>query len=740
MRKRSKPSLISRREFLKLAGLGAGASAVLTGCGPLSRYVVRQPYGDMPEFTITGQSTFFATTCGECSAGCGLIVRTTEGRAHKVEGNRQHPVSRGGTCSRGQATVQGLYNPDRIQGPGRQVVRGSGAYLPMTWDDAVRVVRDGLQKNQPDEIAFLAGLFPDHLFDLFGSIAQNLGGAHLLRYGTLGEMEARSTLIRACRELFAQAKLPTFDVEHTGLVLSFGSSFVETWISPVAYSFAYGAMRQGHTGRRGYMVHFEPRMSQTAINADEWFPIRPGTEALVAIGLGRLVAEEKHLDLPAGYANVQLADVAVRAGVSEGDLRRVASAFANSPSQVAIPGGVPLGQTNGLAAAEAILTLNILADNLGKPGGLFLTPDLPLAAKQAADPSSIAEVASLIDKMNQGKIKTLFIHGANPVYDLPKSYGFAEALEKVPQVVSFASFPDETALSADFVFPDHTPLESWGYQRVVSAGDRPTVSGLQPAVAPLYDTRATADVFLAAIRQTGGALSAAVPYADEVDYLQSAVAALIDQGGFYTAPTAQSFFVLWQQYGGWWTKSPVLQSPAAAGARTTPVGPPTGAFAGDESEYPFVLFPFPGPNLADGSQANRPTLQETPDPSTTVMWNTWVELNPKTAAELGISDDDVVRITSPAGSVECSVYLYPPIHPGAVAIPLGQGHTAMGRYAKDRGIHPLNLLPRRENEAGNLAHASTRVKIEKTGKRFVLARYESREGVYGEEGRPGRGA
>jgi anaerobic selenocysteine-containing dehydrogenase len=109
---------LTRREFLKVAGLGAGVTAVVTGCGPASRYVSRQPYTDMPEYTSTGQSTYFATTCGECSAGCGLIVRTMEGRAHKVDGNPAHPVARGGTCSRGQATLQGLYNPDRIQVPG----------------------------------------------------------------------------------------------------------------------------------------------------------------------------------------------------------------------------------------------------------------------------------------------------------------------------------------------------------------------------------------------------------------------------------------------------------------------------------------------------------------------------------------------------------------------------------------------------------------------------------------------
>ena len=108
---------ISRRDFLKLASVGAATTAVLTGCGPASRYVQREPYSKMPEYTYNGLSTYYATTCRECAAGCGLIVRTMQGRAHKVEGNPNHPVNRGKTCSRAQTTLQGLYNPDRVRGP-----------------------------------------------------------------------------------------------------------------------------------------------------------------------------------------------------------------------------------------------------------------------------------------------------------------------------------------------------------------------------------------------------------------------------------------------------------------------------------------------------------------------------------------------------------------------------------------------------------------------------------------------
>jgi anaerobic selenocysteine-containing dehydrogenase len=125
-------------------------------------------------------------------------------------------------------------------------------------------------------------------------------------------------------------------------------------------------------------------------------------------------------------------------------------------------------------------------------------------------------------------------------------------------------------------------------------------------------------------------------------------------------------------------------------------------------------------------------LQEAPDPTTTVMWNTWVEMNPETARELGVENDDVVRLVSAAGAVEASVYLYPAIRPDTIGIPFGQGHTAYGRYASGRGVNPADLFSPTFNEAGDLAFAGVKVHVEKTGKKQVLSRLESKIGVYGE--------
>ena len=286
---------ISRRDFLKLAGVGAATSAVLTGCGPAAKYVTRQPYFKMPEYTYNGESTFYATTCRECSAACGLVVRTMQGRAIKVEGNAANPVNLGKTCARGQTTLEGLYNPDRVTNPVKQGRASELSNNAMGWEQAITTVSDAFQKTKPSEIAFLMGLAPDHLFDLVSELTANMGADSAVRYGALSMFESRATLSKAAQEMFGLAALPLFDLASADVVVSFGANFLETWLSPVAYTRGFSKMRKGHdaSGKRGYLVQFEARMSQTASKADEWIPVKPGTEGLVAAALGRLVAEAR---------------------------------------------------------------------------------------------------------------------------------------------------------------------------------------------------------------------------------------------------------------------------------------------------------------------------------------------------------------------------------------------------------------------------------------------------------------
>jgi anaerobic selenocysteine-containing dehydrogenase len=720
-------SQISRRDFLKVTGAGI-AAAILTGCGPLTRYVKREPYFLMPEYNYNGLSTYFATACRECPAGCGTVVRTMQGRAIKIEGNLNHPVSMGKTCARGQTALQGLYNPDRNQHPARRIQRGSENMAQMTWEDAIQVTSDALSKNQPAEIAFLLGLSSDHLADLVTEITTGLGAQPPLRYSAFETFEARATLAGAANQVFGISALPFFDLANSDVTFSFGANFLETWHSPVAYARGFSSMRQGHTGKRGYLVQFEPRMSQTGVVADEWIPVSPGTEGMVALAIGRLVAERAGGSIPPAYLDADLPGISQDSGVSIDDLHRLAQIFASAAHPLAIPGGLALAVSNGLEAGAAILTLNVLVDNLGQPGGVFLSPGLPVHPANPVIPDNVTNIQNLVQQMNSGTIKVLFIHGVNPVFELPPSLGFIQALANVPQVISFASFPDETALLADYIFPDHTGLEAWGYQKVPTGADRSVISGLQPVVAPLYETRASADVLLAAIQTIGGNLATVVPYKDEVEFLQNSLGNLVSQKGFFNAQDIDTFWALWQQNGGWWSDAAGLGSPAAQNALTTSLAQSVPEFDGDGE---FFLLPFFSTLLSDGSGANKPWLQETPDPTTTVVWNSWIEINPQTADRLGIADDDLVKISSPYGELQASVYRYPAIRPDTIAIPFGQGHTAYGRYAKNIGVNLAVLLGTRLNSAGDLALSSVKVKIEKTNKVVPLARFESQLGVYG---------
>jgi anaerobic selenocysteine-containing dehydrogenase len=721
---------VSRRDFLKLVGASAAASVIMTGCGPAWRYVVREPYKQMPEYTYNGQSTYYASTCRECPAGCGTVVRTHQGRAIKIEGNPLHPVNQGKLCARGQVALQGLYNPDRLKGPFRQNGRGTGNYTNVTWDEAITVIQDALTSHPASEIAFLLGLAPDHLFDLAGEITTALGAPAPQRYSAFGYLESRRTLAEATRRVFGERHLPVFDIGHSDVTFSFGADFLGTWMSPVAYSRGYASLRHGKPGRRGYLVQFEPRMSQTAAKADEWIPIRPGSEGQVALALGRLVAEARGGSLPEAFLNIDIPGAAYASGIDPEVLQRLASIFADASAPLAIPGGSALATSNGLEAAQAVLMLDALVGNLGQPGGIAFTPDLPVQVQGNRDPNNSADLVGFIDKMEAGLIKVLFVHGTNPLFEFPPAFGFTEALANVPLVISFATFPDETATQADFVFPDHHPLESWGYQVPVPAADRAAISASQPTVNPFYDTHATADVLLAAMQAIGGDLSKAVPYKDEVEFVQHSILSLVKENGYFNAPEINTFWAEWEQNGGWWKPDAGLSTPDGANALTTNLPIPDPKF---EGEGDYFLNIYPSVLMGDGSGANKPWLQETPDPLTTVMWNSWVEINPVTADKLGIKDEDIIRIISAKGEVEASVYRFPAIRPDVIAIPFGQGHSAYGRYAIDRGSNPAKVFPLIQNTAGDLAYAAGKVRIEKTGKTRPLARNESRMGVYGEE-------
>jgi len=727
---------ITRREFVKIA---AGATAV-TGLAPVARRFVIEPFVQPPEETLPGQATWYASTCRQCPAGCGIVVRTINGRAKKIEGNPLHPLNQGKLCARGQAGLQVLYNPDRLRNAVIQSGgRGSRKYDPIYWPDALDLLKDKITSlSNPDRLVFLGGLMSDHVYQLADRLLDALGAAPPVIYDLLSTLEGRGPATQLSQAFFGTNNLPVYDIAQSDVVFSFGANLFETWMSPVAQSVAFGSMRQGTLSGRGLLVQFEPRLSSTGASADEWIPVRPGAEGFVALAIGRIIVEDRlghvgsHREHAVLYQDVDVGEMSVASEVPVDALRQLARVFADADRAVAIPGGYLAGQSNGFGSMLAVQALNLLVAQIGRQGGIFLTtppPTVALRRKPTVNPFS--EVMNLIDRMKAGEVDLLLVHGMNPLYELPAATGFTEAITHVPYVVSFSPFVDETAVWADLILPDHTYLEAWGYQAPLPGADRPVISSQQPVVRPLHDTRSTAGVLIELAARLGGDVAQALPWANEESYIQEIVTELHGSSlGAFDARTPAGFWTLWRQYGGWWSENEIRREPEITDVVQKPLPTSTPQFYGDPEEYPFHLYPYSSIALTDGRGANQPWLQETPDPMTTVQWGMWVEINPQTASTLGVGDNDIVVVESPYGSIEASVVVYPGIRPDVVAIPIGQGHQDYGRFAQAvTGSNPFELVaPVTDPDTSSLAWGATRVRLSPTGRTKKLARVESLDG------------
>ena len=741
---------MDRRSFIKLTAV-SGTTAALTSCGNPDAALVRfVPDEDI----VPGIATWKPSVCPLCAAGCGLTVRVMDAdydvvrggqagvvrihAAKKLEGGPDNPVNQGKLCARGQAAIQVTYHPDRITQPLKRAGnRGDGNYTAISWDDALTELvgkLDALERAGTQRaLAVLAARGGGHRVALVEAFLARFGAPSAVTY----EIFSDDVLRLANGLSFGREQLPTFDLANARCVISFGADFLGTWNSPVAQSLAYGRMRQGRPGIRGAFVQVESRMSQTGANADEWVPAKPGTEGALALGLAHvLMAANLRQASAGGQAGARIegwmaglsaytpAEVEKITGVTATRIERLARQLADMSPSVAIIGGSPLAHTNALFNALAVNALNALLGSVGTPGGMFFTPQFGVAAagKIASRPAvgvggrvgtTIERLASDLAVGAPTAPQVLLVDGVNPVFTSPKAWNVGESLAKVPYIVSFGSFLDETSGLADLILPDHSFLESWAESVPESGALTGVANAAPPTMRPLHDTRATPDVLLEVGRRLARPLG--LPW----ETFEAMLAAT-----FATLPASMPDGDTWtevQERGAWsGTVPPAVTASTPASSASEELAAPQAfvapQFGGDAAQFPLHFLPYASSAFLDGSLAHLPWLQEMPDPLTSAMWSSWVEINPTTAEKAGIRDGDVVEITSPHGAIRAAAVLTPGIAPDVIAMPVGQGHTAFTRYATGRGENPVAILaPTTVPASGTLAWAATRVRVARVG-------------------------
>jgi Fe-S-cluster-containing dehydrogenase component len=685
----------SRRSFLKAAGFSfAGAVASSCSRAPASMAL---PYVAHPEGLVPGRPVLYASTCGGCEAGCGVLVTTRDGRPLKIEGNPDHPLSGGATCAVGQASLLGLYDGQRLGSPMR---RGQKS----TWADVDKEITETFSRLRQDggAVRILTSTITSPTAAAL--LAGFVGGFKNARHVTYDPISA-SAILDAHAITHGARLLPRYRVDRADVIVSFDADFLGTWMSPVEFTRGYTSRRRvdGRVGdgepARSYHLQIESRLSLTGSNADRRLRAAPGEIGFLATHLAARLARRAGQPFAAG---------GVAASPFEPELDAIADRIWAARGRSLV--------ISGSQDVRVQLLINFINQAIGSYG---TTVDLERPSYQRA--GNDKDLADLRAELSRGEVQALIVAGVNPVYDLPDATTLTSDLRRVPLLVSTAERIDETASLAHFVCPDHHYLESWN-DAEPAAG---IVSLTQPAIQPLKDTRALIE-----------SLSAwgTEPAQPALDLLR----AHWERAVYPRAGASGSFPSFWNQTleRGVAEVAPrpvvtkaFLASSVRAIIHEEDALPATGSPI--NTTLALVLYPTIG--MLDGRHGHNAWLHELPDPVTKVTWDNYACFSPRTATRLGIADGDVVRVTAAGVNppLELPAFVQPGQHDGSVAVALGYGRAGTDRFARvgppwvearaHAGVVGVNAAALVGAVDGMRQYSGRAVTVVKTGRRQELA-------------------
>ena len=690
---------MDRRTFLKLAGMGSLAFAsACTLENEKNLYSLVRLEDDM----TPGRASWYASTCRQCPAGCGVLAKNREGRVIKLEGNPLHPVNSGKLCIRGQAALQEIYHPDRLKKPR---IRENNTWKTIGYDRALALLAEKTKAaaaKGENRVRMVTQIEGGMRMDVFKKALAAANSTEPLVFEPFSFEKIRA----ANQQVFGVNAIGSWKIREADLLVGFGADFCETWLSPVEYARQFKTMHAWQGTAKGRFFHVSPWRGITGANADAWLSCAPGTEAAICLGLIRRVMEQNPPgDIPARTAKAIRAvsdpfddnQVTAMSGINPDAWQRLAAAISEAESPLVLGGPTTAADASDVQTEFAVNLLNYLLD----PGLEKMDFTRPHRVQKAA---SHLQIFDFFDHIGVQVPDVVLLNQVNPVYALGPE--IKQRLEQTDAfVVSFSNFMDETAQCADLVFPTSLALESWD-----EYGAYPDLLSLcQPAMKPLYGGPCITDVFLQiapdAAQNTANAKEALLshvqqnyPVSDTRTWMQA-----VRKGGLFDLPRSKQAH-----------EKPRLQEPGFAKWLTRI------SVSGNERDLSFAALP--SVRFFDGRAADLPWACEIPDPVIQVAWQSPVLVHPHTAAKLGLSHEDVVSVRTVHGQIQAPVYETADIHPGVMGLQAGQGHTAGGRYAKGQGANAFSLFSVKSGFAADIAVCQTgALEVEKTGQKQKLA-------------------
>ena len=646
-----------RRDFLKFMGFSV-AAATLAACEtPVVKSI---PYVVKPEEITPGVANYYASSFYDGNEYANLFVKTREGRPIFIKGNNKHGIAGGAVSSRINASVLGLYDTARLQGPLKGGVSTDWGTLDvevssaLAGASAIRILSNTvISKSTKNVIAEFS--------------AKYTGKVQHIQWDAISYQGMRL----AHKNVLGKEVIPSMDFSKAKTIVSIGADFLGTWMSSNLFQGDYAAARRPEGEWMSKHYQFEATMSLTGSNADVRIPIKPSQEGAVAVALFNAIK--------GGSADV--------AGVDSARIARIAEELkANAGESIVVAG------SNNVDVQSIVCAINNELQNYGST----LDADNPYNFYQGDD----AAMDRLVGEMNNGQVGVLIVYGVNPGYSYADAAGFKAAMGKVPAVISFNGYADETSANATYNAPDHHYLESWNDLEPMAG----RIDFVQPTIIALHNTRAAQESLLRwsgntktyydYIKETHKGLSTdlfnmsihngttynvTLPKAENA----SLVAPIVTAGAIAVEASKPDVPVI--------AETVVAPLPEPVIAAPVVVSSPTvnydiaAALANASSmatgEWEVSLYQ--KVMMGAGDYANNPVLQETPDPITKVTWDNYVAMSPTDVKRLNlnsyIAQDDpasVVKVTINGKTVTLPVCPTPGQKPGTIGIALGYGRGA----------------------------------------------------------------
>ncbi|MFO7740239.1 MAG: molybdopterin-dependent oxidoreductase [Desulfatiglandaceae bacterium] len=817
---------INRRHFIAL--LAGGAAGINLTPLPwkltddIAIWTQNWPWVPVPP---KGEFSHVKSVCRLCPGGCGIAVRKVDGRAVKIEGRTDYPVNPGGICPLGEGGLQLLYNKDiRFPGPMKRVgPRGAAEFIDISWNEALDMLATRIialrKKGAPAALAAVDG-------NRQGSTMSVMIQRLLSAIGSPNYMKIPSAedTYRMTNLLMQGTEGPmAYDLENADYILSFGAGLLEGWGAPGRMLHAWGLWHENPSNRKTRIVQIESRASNTASKADQWLAPRPGTEAALALGMAHVIVKDELHDaefvnayafgfddwsssdgtnhigfktmLLNAYSPAQVADIT---GLSPKAVVSLAKDFVGAKSPIAISGKGKGYLNSSLYECMAVQSLNALVGNINKPGGVLICDPLPLSslpdfefdavAKRGLEEGRLDQAGSMrypfsqslmniftdaVVNSSQSPVDTLLVFSSNPAFTLPDGGAFRRALKKIPFIVSFSPYRDETSCLADLILPDHTYLEKMDDIIWPTTLQYPLYALSKPVVDPIYATKSTGDVIIHLSKAIGGSVATAFPWGNYENVIKERVKGLYNtQGGLVSYDTSvpawklresgktlslnsQSFEDMWTKIRaeGFWFKPAhahknrerlfktptgkfeffstqielALQAYSQKASEASALGNLGIAARGDmvfmphyekttshvdRTDYPLLMMPYELINLASNWVPPPPYLSKTIFDNQLKKDESFVEIHPRTAKKYDLKNGDRIIVKSTAGEVRVRVSFFEGAMPGMVYMPLGFGHTAYDEFFKEKGVNPTDIMDSKKDPlSGDPAWWNTPVQL-----------------------------